>query len=76
LGDGVIALDKIRSEGQGAGGQKKRSQTGEQRSFGRASPAQREKDSRDKVGRRSSEKVSVHDLIVSIKTIIAINIRK
>ena len=76
MGDGVIALDKIRSEGQGAGSQKKRSQSGKEGSIGRASLAQREKDSRDKVGRRSSEKVSEHDLIVSIKTIIAINIRK
>jgi hypothetical protein len=49
LGDRVIALDEIRSDGQGAGSQKKRSQTGEQGIFGRASPGQREKDSRDKV---------------------------
>jgi hypothetical protein len=45
LRDRVIALDKIRSDGQGAGSQKKRSQTGEEGKVGRASPAQREKDS-------------------------------
>jgi hypothetical protein len=77
LRDRVIALDKIRSDGQGAGSQKKRSQPGEERNLGRASPAQREKDSGKEGGvkQRSSEKRGMHDPIISIKTIIAINMR-
>jgi hypothetical protein len=77
--DGIALAFPFRASvlGGGAGSQKKKSQSGEEGSFGRASPAQREKDSGKEVRRksRSSEKMGKHDPIISMITIIAINIR-
>jgi hypothetical protein len=72
LGNGVVTLDKIRSNGPSAGSQNKRSQTDQDRSFGGAGSSKREEHSRDQPGRRNSEKGGLHDPIISIFTIIAI----